>query len=609
MRHGHLHMRIQRSIVPAGREGGAQRTLGPPSGTLLKRGARPGRHMDTLCLLDACAELLGDLRDTDSPLDLASPASVPSTGLEFSAVQDDALSEALRSRPLADDVHAALVGLYERHVTQLKHMYSTWFQSAQRRWAATYAEHLPLFRQLFEVQCEQAAREVRQVILALVDERLERFQQDARTAAVSKPGGEVHRGHSEHALAILENAFEHAPNITHAEKHTLAQMTGLQPRQVTIWFQNRRNRKPRGAQAASTSTTSTAAPATVAPPPPRLGPVPAARMKRKQPPASPASPMEAPPTERQRQLEPCAQRMAGRSPAGSSAGPLAFRAAQPSTPEFVPMPVDPGLEPFETLDAMIDMDDAQQSLVFSPLDSLPRLDLDDLGLDLAAMEQTLALGVPPAPVQQRSPCLFRVAPCGIESAQSGLQLARQLVANDEPLIHLAVGSQQTPLTRMLTPLHDTTEDPSALPVDACAVLLEGLLHPASERDGGESQSEPARLKEPNSAPASASRRKGKQVPNRGQGSAGKGKQVQRTGSPEHEPTRPTQVATAHPAGTAGQDPFLPPGLLASSAQAPETSAPVAKTSPQVHSDTREAPVQSPGATAPANQHPPVPSCL
>lgn len=257
------------------------------------------------------------------------------------------------------------------------------------------------------------------------------------------------------------------------------------------------------------------------------------------------------------------------------------------------MPVDPGLEPFETLDAMIDLDDAQQSLVFSPLDSLPRLDLEDLGLDLAAMERTLAMGVPPAPVQQRSPCLFRVAPCGIESGQNSLQLARQLVASDEPLIHLAVGSQQIPLARMLTPLHHTTADPSELPIDACAVLLEGLLHPASEREEEESCTEPARLKEPNSAPASAPRRKETQASNRGQGTGDKGKQAQRASSPEYEPTESTRLATAEPAGTARQDPFLPPGLVASSAYATETSAPV-PTSQQVHRDTKEAPCAAAG---------------
>nr|WJN24837.1 homeodomain transcription factor bW [Pseudozyma pruni] len=52
------------------------------------------------------------------------------------------------------------------------------------------------------------------------------------------------RGHHSDAVRILEQAFAHTPNITQAEKYRLAEVTGLQPKQVTIWqFQNRRNRK------------------------------------------------------------------------------------------------------------------------------------------------------------------------------------------------------------------------------------------------------------------------------------------------------------------------------------------------------------------------------
>ncbi|GAK62082.1 uncharacterized protein PAN0_001c0279 [Moesziomyces antarcticus] len=64
----------------------------------------------------------------------------------------------------------------------------------------------------------------------------------------------ANRGHDSDAVRILEQAFQHTPNITQAEKYRLAEVTGLQPKQVTIWFQNRRNRKGRkGAKAAKNS--------------------------------------------------------------------------------------------------------------------------------------------------------------------------------------------------------------------------------------------------------------------------------------------------------------------------------------------------------------------
>ena len=36
-------------------------------------------------------------------------------------------------------------------------------------------------------------------------------------------------------LVQLEQAFNHSPNITQAEKYQLAEVTGLKPKQVTIW--------------------------------------------------------------------------------------------------------------------------------------------------------------------------------------------------------------------------------------------------------------------------------------------------------------------------------------------------------------------------------------
>ncbi|KAE8234920.1 hypothetical protein CF326_g37 [Tilletia indica] len=57
--------------------------------------------------------------------------------------------------------------------------------------------------------------------------------------------------HPAQALAILERAFERTNNITHAEKNRIAKAIGLTPRQVTVWFQNRRNRRKTSKPAAT----------------------------------------------------------------------------------------------------------------------------------------------------------------------------------------------------------------------------------------------------------------------------------------------------------------------------------------------------------------------
>ncbi|CEH15825.1 homeodomain transcription factor bw2 [Ceraceosorus bombacis] len=89
-------------------------------------------------------------------------------------------------------------------------------------------------------------------VITCVKSSIDRFNEDIFNAASvediadrADSGAAVgpSHGHSSSATAILEKAFERAHSITMAEKHRLAAATGLEPRQVTIWFQNRRNRK------------------------------------------------------------------------------------------------------------------------------------------------------------------------------------------------------------------------------------------------------------------------------------------------------------------------------------------------------------------------------
>lgn len=58
----------------------------------------------------------------------------------------------------------------------------------------------------------------------------QRFDASDERAAIK-----TSRGHDSDTIRILEKAFEHTPSITPAEKFRLAEVTGLKPKQVTIW--------------------------------------------------------------------------------------------------------------------------------------------------------------------------------------------------------------------------------------------------------------------------------------------------------------------------------------------------------------------------------------
>lgn len=77
---------------------------------------------------------------------------------------------------------------------------------------------------------------LRCALLKLVDDSIRTYQADlGMVENASIEDAESGRGHSQKALAILERAFSYATNISQAEKRRLAELTGLEPRQVVIW--------------------------------------------------------------------------------------------------------------------------------------------------------------------------------------------------------------------------------------------------------------------------------------------------------------------------------------------------------------------------------------
>ena len=383
-----------------------------------------------LDFLDECLHTLRNLRTGNAPV-LQSPVmDTPDAHLDLQHVCAQSFVAALRQRPVSSDVHDALVSMYERILEQLKHMYTEHFRDAQQRWGSARQRALPQIQRLFEVQCQMAACDMHHAILALVDEQLKLFAADANAPH------ESHRPHSAHAIAILERAFEHAPNITQAEKYTLAHATGLQPRQVTIWFQNRRNRRSHAKRTTTLeSDLMSPDPELPSPPPPQLeAPPPPSLMRKhthdlKQEDKSIIKCEETLPTAVPGWSGTASSESfafdASTRPMTLSSSPLQLgnttispSAIQAHTPAVVSsvlapsppnmatsaqvtpastaasMPIIPEAPPL-SLDQLLDMDNARQCLVFSPLDSLPRLDFDDLRLDVTSIENSL--GMPSAP--------------------------------------------------------------------------------------------------------------------------------------------------------------------------------------------------------------------
>ncbi|WFD29458.1 hypothetical protein MSPP1_000467 [Malassezia sp. CBS 17886] len=550
----------------------------------------------SLDLVEGCLRALQGLWDDTEVHPSPAMNGMPSARLDLTRLDGDVFRDALQERPLAAEVHDALFALHTRVLRRLKKMYAAHFHEALARWGATRAQVAPLLQQLFAMQCELAVQDTQRALLGVIDERLHEFMADAAVAdgRGALRQGEGNRTHSPHAIRILENAFNHAPNITQAEKYKLAEATGLQPRQVTIWFQNRRNRRtgakraptaervpilPRGRpadtvldpppaprsragakrDASGASRTGDADPPPPTPstptPPPRLPQdthAPDATCTGASPLRDPVQLVVSPASQgstltphtspmlratARAPASPCVQTCgafsewqaphgcaevgclcvgcAGGSPpmpdiAEAPTSPLRpARGGRAYSPSSVPgsslststtastgggciavnMPWAMGADEAKSalsLDSLIDLDDGRQCLVFSPLDSLPRLDFEDLRLDPNTLDQLVALEhahpVPSArPRNTRAMWdtqeVLRAPPLQADEVRVGNAIVDQtLRIADELLAHAR--REGWSLADTVSPRHAVPRTPMTsrmMPLDECAVLVDGLL--------------------------------------------------------------------------------------------------------------------------------------
>nr|WJN24845.1 homeodomain transcription factor bW [Tranzscheliella williamsii] len=191
-----------------------------------------------------------------SPLE---PLDLPEPSLEH-------LRSTLLSLNLNSPSVEVISELFERRQKELREVCQQTYAEAvaQLPWSSRYdAAYLRDFGAALGRRYRLKIQDLRSVLLETVQNKLAGFHSHPSRHArgdydyLSSPESEhgqsqTRRCHNSTAVHILEQAYQYTPNITQAEKYKLAEATGLQPRQVTIWFQNRRNRKGKKEKKAQT---------------------------------------------------------------------------------------------------------------------------------------------------------------------------------------------------------------------------------------------------------------------------------------------------------------------------------------------------------------------
>lgn len=160
------------------------------------------------------------------------------------------LSPDLANFGIPPDSQIALLELYMVKITQLEHEYQAQYRKAM---LAMYQlergnlddKFLAAFREVLTHKFSTQTSEAWKILNQAVGMHLEGHDQKSPAEQLLHFGrivtscydvsNRTNRGHDSDAVRILEQAFNHSPNITQAEKYQLAEVTGLKPKQVTIW--------------------------------------------------------------------------------------------------------------------------------------------------------------------------------------------------------------------------------------------------------------------------------------------------------------------------------------------------------------------------------------
>lgn len=178
------------------------------------------------------------------------PQQVHVARLQITYPHQEDLRRDLLSRHLSSDCQQDLLQLYHERLGELDTKYQQVYYNAviklPHRGQENQNFHLS-FRSALSERFTVQALKTWQAVLQEVDHKIvpnqgynELQNRDTRDNDSERDAGErlnvkSSRGHDTDAVRILEQAFQYTPNITQAEKYRLAEVTGLKPKQVTIW--------------------------------------------------------------------------------------------------------------------------------------------------------------------------------------------------------------------------------------------------------------------------------------------------------------------------------------------------------------------------------------
>nr|ADN97175.1 A2 mating-type protein [Phanerodontia chrysosporium] len=178
----------------------------------------------------------------------SAPLAVPSKPTEYSLPDPEPISAHLISRGLPSAVSMIISQMYLQRAKSLKDGYEAQLRSTVEVWMQHGHHYIKDPRaQIAAIQLAFRHRYTTK-LQQWVESCIVRFQEVVISKSVPQEERNAREKGSfkQAALPTLERAYGDNPYPSRTEKERLAQITGMEYRQINVWFQNRRNRSKKG---------------------------------------------------------------------------------------------------------------------------------------------------------------------------------------------------------------------------------------------------------------------------------------------------------------------------------------------------------------------------